>query len=92
MSCSENCKFGDKEQMADLLASEKYLAATYSSFLSEAATPEVVQCMSELLRDTHTAGKQLFDEMNTRGWYPVTKAQENKLENERAKFAAQISG
>ncbi|MBE6555253.1 MAG: spore coat protein [Ruminococcaceae bacterium] len=82
--------FGEKEQMADLLASEKFLAGNYCSFLSECATPEVVSALSELLMDTHRMQQRIFVEMNSRGWYPVTKAQEQKIAEAKQKFGTKI--
>ena len=86
-----NGTFGDKEQMTDLLSSEKYLAGTYNAYLLEAATPEVKQCMSQLLNDTHTAQQTLFEEMNSRGWYPVTKAEEQKITQTKQQYSAMAS-
>lgn len=91
MNCSENCGFGEKEQATDLLMSEKFLAGTYHSYLLEGATPEVLRCLDELLRDTQDAQQRLFREMNSRGWYPVTKAQDTKIDSEKQKFAAKVS-
>ena len=87
----ENCKFGEKEQATDLLMSEKCLAGTYNSYLLEGATPEVLRCLDELLRDTQSMQQKLFREMNSRGWYPVTKAQDTKLDAEKQKFSAKVT-
>lgn len=84
----ENCTFAPKEQMQDLLQSEKYLASSYNSFLMEAATPEVVQALTSLMGDTLQMQQQLFREMNSRGWYPVTKAEDVKLDGAKQKFSA----
>ncbi len=91
MSCSEKMPFGEKEQATDLLMSEKFLAGTYNSYLLESATPEVLRCFDELLRDTQSAQQVLFREMNSRGWYPITKAQDTKLDSEKQKFASKVS-
>ena len=87
----EQCGFTDKEKATDLLQSEKYLAGCYNSYLLEAATPEVKQCFSGILNDTHSMQQQLFEDMNSRGWYPVTKAQEQKIGEAKQKFAAKVS-
>lgn len=87
----QNTTFGDKEYMADLLLTEKHLASEYCTFLSEAATPEVVQTLSSLLSDTHTAAHSLFEEMNSRGWYPVTKAEEQKISSAKQKFSCVVT-
>ncbi len=91
MSCMQNCTFGEKEQMTDLLMDEKHLAAQYCSFLSEAATPEVIRCLAELLADTHNAQGELFQELNSRGWYPVTKAEDNKVSAAKQKFGTMVT-
>ncbi len=91
MSCSQNCTFGEKERMTDLLFNEKHLASQYCSFLSEAATPEVIRCLSELLADTHNAQQEIFQEMNSRGWYPVTKAEDTKVAQAKQKFTAMVT-
>ena len=91
MNGMENCAFNEKEQMTDLLSLEKYRAGNYNSFALEAATPEMVSCLGELLTDTHRMQQQLFAEMNSRGWYPVTKAEDNKVMQAKQKFAVSVS-
>ena len=91
MNCTQNnCTFGDKEQMHDCLDTEKYLIGMYQAALTEAATPEVVQTMTDLLGDSFRMQQQLFREMNSRGWYPVTKAEEQKIAQTKQKFATSV--
>ena len=85
------CAFNEKEQMTDLLQGEKYLAGCYNSYLLECATPEMMRCLEGLLRDMHSMQQQLFMEMNSRGYYPVTKAEESKIGELKMKFAAMVS-
>ena len=92
MSCNQNQAFGEKEQMTDLLFTEKYLAQVYNTYLLECATPEVMRCLGELLGDTHSAQQHLFGEMNSRGWYPVNKAPDQKIQSSKQKFASKVSG
>ena len=35
--------------------------------------------------------QQLFQEMNSRGWYPVTKAEEQKLSQAKQQYATTVS-
>jgi spore coat protein CotF len=91
MNCNANCGFGDKERATDLLQSLKYLTGVYNSSLLEAATPEVVGCLHELLRDTQEMQQKLFQEMNSRDWYPVTKAEEQKIGQAKMKFSAMVT-
>ena len=87
----EQCQFTEQDKATDLLQSEKYLAGCYNSYLLESATPEVKQCLSGLLNDTHSMQQRLFEDMNSRGWYPVTKAEDQKVMSAKQKFSAQVS-
>ena len=87
----QQCALNEKEQMSDLLQSEKYLTGCYNSYLLECATPEMMRCLSGLLNDTHSMQQQLFGEMNSRGYYPVTKAEDKKLNTVKQQFAVKVS-
>ncbi len=91
MNCSQNCTYGDKEWMTDLLFTEKHLASLYCGFVSEAATPEVFRTLSSLLEDTHSAQQGLFQNMSNRGWYPTTKAEEQKITQAKQKFGTAVT-
>ena len=86
-----NCVCTDKDWAADLLAGEKYLTSCYCSFLAECATPEMKQSLWSMLSDMHEMQQQLFQEMNSRGWYPVTKAEDTKVNAAKQKFAAAVN-
>lgn len=89
MNCMQNnCTFGDKEMMHDCLDTEKFLIGMYQTALTESATPEMIQTLTDLLADALRMQQQLFREMNSRGWYPVTKAEEQKIAQTKQKFAA----
>lgn len=87
----ENTEFCNKTAATELLMGEKHLANMYNVFLLECATPEMIRCLSELLGDTHNIQQHIFEEMNSRGWYPVTKAPENKIQQTKTKFASKVS-
>ncbi len=90
MSCMQNT-FGDKERMTDLLYMEKHLTSQYCSFLAEAATPEVLQTLCDLFEDTHKEQHALFEELNSRGWYPLTSAEDQKVNETKQKFATMVT-
>lgn len=90
MSCMQNT-FTDKECMSDLLYTEKHLASQYCSFLAEAATPGVLHTLSDLFEDTHKAQHTMFEEMNSRGWYPITTAEDQKVNTTKQKFASMVT-
>ena len=86
-----NCSFTDKDRATDLLNTEKHLASCYGSQLLEAATPEVVACLKELQGSTYSLQEQLFAEMNSRGWYPVKRAEETAIGEVRMTFNAKVT-
>ena len=91
MENTSTCNLSDKEIMHAFLSDEKYLAAMYNTDLLECATPEMRQTLCGILNDTHSAAQKLFEEMNSRGWYPVTKAEEQKLSQAKQQYATTVS-
>ena len=81
-------QWDDKEKLTDALSSEKYLTEDYNAFTSEAATPEVKCCLQNILCEEHDISHGLFCEMSERGWYATEKAEENKINTTKQKFAA----
>ncbi|HCC34584.1 MAG TPA: spore coat protein [Ruminococcaceae bacterium] len=76
----------DKEWMQDVLSSQKLITSNYNTFANECATPELRQDMLSLLHEEHDIQAEVFDEMNTRGWYPTTPAEQQKIEQAKQKF------
>lgn len=87
MDMNNSCtKLSDKDMTADMLTAEKFLCSMYNAYASEAGTPELHSTMMTLLNDTHTMQNDVWTEMNSRGWYPTEKAEENKLQQEKMKY------
>lgn len=85
MSCNT---LTDKERMSDALTSQKFLTSEYNNFVNEAATPEVKQALMSILNEEHSIQQEVWTEMNTRGWYPTEKAEDQKLQQEKMKFGS----
>ena len=83
--------YNEQQKLTDLLSSEKYLASVYNSACCESATPVVKSCLCALLQDEHRIGDRIFGEMSSRGWYPVEKAEDTKLNAARQKFEANVT-
>lgn len=83
----QSCTLTDREIMTDLLTSQKHLTCEYNTYCNEAATPEVSACLLSVLRDEHTIAKELFNTMNSKGWYPVERAEDSKLSQAKSQFA-----
>ena len=81
-------KMNEQQTMMDLLSSQKYLTGMYQSFGNECATPVVRSCMFSILEEEQRISEEIFTQMNTRGYYPVEKAEDTKVDQARMKFRA----
>lgn len=88
---NSNVTFDDKQMITDLLNSQKYLTSVYNGFCCEAATPEVRSCLSAILREEHSIQEELFNEMSNKGWYPVEKAEEAKIQSAKQTYAQTVT-
>lgn len=77
----------DKEQITDLLTSQKHMTCAYTTFCNEAATSEVRAVLLSIMRDEHTIAEELFTTMSDKGWYKVEKAEDQKLRTTKDQFA-----
>ncbi len=78
----------DKERLSDALTSQKFLTGEYNNYVNEAATPEVKNTLLRILNEEHSIQNEVWTEMNSRGWYPTEKAEEQKLQQEKMKFGS----
>ena len=84
---NQSCNMNKSVCLFDLLNSEKFLAGVYNESLLESATPEVSGCLMGILEDEHRIQSELFNTMNQKGFYPVKKAEETKLNAAKQQFA-----
>ena len=82
-----NSAMNDKEVLTDLLSSQKFVTGAYNTFCCEAAEPTVRNCLLSVLEDEHRIQAELFNTMNQKGFYPVKKAEETKLNAAKQQFA-----
>ncbi len=91
MNNNQNSTMSEQQIMADLLSSEKFMTSIYNTFCCECATPAVKNCLCSLLQDEHRMQDRLFCEMSNRGWYPVEKAEDQKVNSARMKFEKNVT-
>lgn len=82
-----NSNFGDKEMLTDLLSSQKMITSNYNSFANECATPCVRTDFVNILKEEHQIQSEVFCEMQNRGWYPTTAAEQNKVDQAKQKYS-----
>ncbi len=77
----------DEQRMNDLLTQEKYLISSYSTFVPEAACPELHQVLTDNLNQSVQSQFQVFQQMEQLGWYPTKPAQQTDVTTAQQKFA-----
>ena len=83
-------KMTEQQTLMDLLSSQKYLSGMYQSFGNECATPDVRGCMFSILEEEQRISEEIFTQMNTRGYYPVEKAEDTKVNQAKQKFGSKV--
>ena len=81
--------FSDKDRLQDALASQKFITEVYNTFTSESVTPEVRGVFMSILKEEHDIQNEIFTEMQKRGWYQVQPAEQQKVQQTKAKFGIQ---
>ena len=79
--------FDDKEMLNDALISQKLMTADYNTFANECATPGIRNEFLSLLSEEHQIQADVFEELNKRGWYEVSPADQTKIEQTIQRFS-----
>lgn len=88
---SMNNGFSEKEVLHDALESQKQVTGMLNSFSNECANPEVRKVMLDILNDEHSIQFDVFNDMQRRGYYPVSAAQQDKITQIKNTYAQQAS-
>ena len=79
--------YADREQLTDLLNSQKFLTGVYNNNLNEAATPEFRATLTSILAEEQQIQNRIFNEMSQRGFYNVCQAEEQKIQKTKDQYA-----
>lgn len=79
----------EKEILKDCLSSQKLITSNYNTFAGECANEQLRNAFLNILDDEHRIQADIFTDMNANGWYPVTPADQQKLQQTRQKYSQQ---
>lgn len=71
--------YDDKTIMTDMLASQKFIAQNYNNYAGECATKQSKAKLMKILGEEHDIQFKIYEQMNAKGWYPVTPAPQDKI-------------
>jgi spore coat protein F len=76
----------EKDLLQDLLVLEKDIVKYYGNYLVEASCPKLRDVVSQNLDDTANDQFGIFNQMQSRGYYPVKDAPEQEVTQAKDKF------
>ncbi len=78
--------FGDKEMMDDALSTQKFMTDNYNTTANECSNDCLRTQVIDILNDEHQIQFELFQDMQRRGWYQTTPAEQAKITKALQKF------
>lgn len=86
---NEQCSqyMGDKEILQDGLISQKLISGSYNTFAGECVSEQLRTAFLNILDEEHRIQADMFCAMQSRGWYQVEPAPEQKIQAARQKFS-----
>jgi|GEM_PF-125000 len=91
-SNSETNCFTEKEALHDALEAQKQITGMFNSYSNECANSEVRKVMLDILNDEHSIQFDVFNDMQKRGYYPVSPAQQDKITKMKNTYSQQAGG
>lgn len=79
----------DQERMTDFICSEKKLSANYDTYASECVCLPLRDDFLNILNQSHQIQTDLFKIAQSKGWYQVEQAPQNKVSQAYTRFSNQ---
>ena len=79
----------DQERLTDFICSEKKMSANYDTFASECVNVALRDDFLKIFSQSHETQTDLFKLAQSKGWYQVEQAPENKVSQAYTKYSNQ---
>ena len=79
-------QMNDRDFLNDLLATEKYITNSYSTYLNEASHDALYQDILTVFTEAQNEQRSLFNLMFKKGWYKLEPAEDQKLQQKYQQF------
>ena len=80
---------GEKEILQDALMSQKHITEGYNTFAGECVSEPLRSAFLNILNEEHDIQADVFNQMQSHGWYQTESAPPQKVQQARQKFSAQ---
>lgn len=82
-------QMNDRDFANDLLSTEKYLTAAYSTALNEMSHETLYRDLKTIFNETQDCQRHLFNLMYQKGWYSLQAADSQQLQQDYQKFSTE---
>lgn len=76
----------EQEILKDSLISQKHITDAYNTYAGECVNEQLRNTMLGILSDEHKIQADIFNNMQSHGWYQVEQAEQQKIQKAKQKF------
>lgn len=76
----------EKELLTDFLSGQKQITALYNSYAGECVSTQLRDQMLSILKEEHSIQNDIFNAMQTRGFYDVKQADTQQINTAKQKL------
>ena len=81
----------EQDKIMILLELEKNMVKNYATAITEASSDYLTEEFTNLFNNSKEAQRKLFNFSNSKGWYKLEAAEQNKIEQEKQKLNQKLS-
>lgn len=86
LSQAKGPEMNERDFVNDILATEKYITDNFNIFAREASNQTLHRDVMDILNESHQAARNLFNMMFKKGWYSLTAAQQQDIQQTAQQF------
>lgn len=79
---------GEKEILSDFLISQKQISSSYNTYAGECTNQQLRTTFLNILDEEHDIQANIFTDLQSKGWYKVEPADQNKVQQAKQKFTS----
>lgn len=76
----------EQEILTDLLSTEKHITGAYNTFVTETTCANLRQNLKNILSEEQSIHENIYNIMNSKGWYTPTDAPDQDVQKLKTKF------
>jgi spore coat protein CotF len=78
----------EQQILQDSLMSQKQMTGSYNTYAGECVSEQLRSTMLNILNDEHKIQADIFNSMQSHGWYQVEQADQQKIQQTKQKYQA----